>query len=62
MFSGLTPAARRVLVVPSTRAEIMAVFQRAWTMPIRRAEPRTCGSAYVLARWEVGWAVYHRRI
>jgi hypothetical protein len=39
MFSSLTPLALRVLTVPSTRAEMILVFQRAWMMPIRRAEP-----------------------
>jgi hypothetical protein len=39
MFSSLTPAARRALRVPSSRAEMMRVFQRAWMIPMRREEP-----------------------
>ena len=39
MFSGLTPEARRVRLAPSIRASIMGVFQRAWTMAMRRVEP-----------------------
>jgi hypothetical protein len=48
MFSSLTPLALSVLTVPSTRAEMILVFQRAWMMPIRRAEP---GEGHVLDKW-----------
>lgn len=39
MFSSLTPANDNDLRTPATRAEMMAVFHRAWTMAIRSLEP-----------------------
>ena len=39
MLSSRTPEARRVLWAPETRASMMEVFQRAWTMAMRRGEP-----------------------
>ena len=39
MFSSLTPFAFNVVIVPSRRAEMMGVFHRACTIPIRRLEP-----------------------
>ena len=40
MFSSLTPEARSDLRAPVTRADIMAEFHLAWTIAIRRFEPR----------------------
>lgn len=39
ILCSLTPAVRRALRVPETRHEIMGVFQRAWTIAMRRGEP-----------------------
>ena len=39
MFSSLTPYFFNSVTQPSTRAEMIFSFQRAWTMPMRRPEP-----------------------
>jgi hypothetical protein len=39
MFAGETPASRRAERVAETSEEMMVVFQRAWTIAIRRSEP-----------------------
>lgn len=39
MFSGLTPCAWSLAMVPLTREEMMASFHRAWTMAMRKPEP-----------------------
>jgi hypothetical protein len=39
MLASLTPDARRASLVPLSRGSIRVMFQRAWTIPMRRAEP-----------------------
>ena len=50
MFSSLTPDWRRDLRAPATRAEIISVFHRAWTIAMRSLEPGTRQLAGVIAR------------
>lgn len=42
IFDSLTPDARSLAFVPAMRGSIIVVFQRAWTMPMRRALPSCC--------------------
>lgn len=60
MFSSLTPAALSFLSAPSSRAEMIFWFQRAWMIPILRLEP----AVLYLVRWwlleAVGRRVYRR--
>lgn len=41
MLHSLTPPSSSFLRAPSTRGVIISVFQRAWTIAIRRSEPAT---------------------
>lgn len=42
IFDSLTPEARSLAFVPAMRGSIIVVFQRAWTIPMRRALPSCC--------------------
>lgn len=42
MLLSLTPQASSLSLVPLSKGSMMVAFQRAWTMPMRRALPSCC--------------------
>lgn len=42
MLDSLTPHSSSLALAPATRGSMTVAFQRAWTMPMRKAEPSCC--------------------
>ncbi len=58
MLRAGTPADKRAERAPETREEMMGVFQRAWSMPMRRVEAKKrsqvseSGAEIVREKWK----------